>query len=108
NGIFVRSIWIAVLSTLICLISAYPLAFYISTRRRPITRNAILFMVILPFWTNFLVRVYAWRILLGREGSLNGLLMQMGILQEPLQLLNTEFAVVVGLVYGYLPFMVLP
>ena len=108
NGIFARSVWIAILSTIICLLAAYPLAFYISTRHRSITRNTILFLVILPFWTNFLVRIYAWRILLGREGPLNGFLMHIGVLQEPIQLLNTEFAVVLGLVYGYLPFMVLP
>lgn len=108
NGIFARSVWIAVISTIICLLAAYPLAFYISTRHRALTRNTILFLVILPFWTNFLVRIYAWRILLGREGPLNGVLMHIGLLQEPIQLLNTEFAVVLGLVYGYLPFMVLP
>lgn len=108
GGIFGRSVWIAILSTIICLVSAYPLAFYMSTRRSPITRNILIFMVILPFWTNFLVRVYAWRILLGREGPLNGLLLQSGLIGEPLQLLNTEFAVVVGLVYSYLPYMVLP
>lgn len=108
NGIFMRSIWIALLSTFVSLVAAYPLAFYISTRRNPLVRNGILFLVILPFWTNFLVRVYAWRILLGREGPLNALLMNIGLLQEPIQFLNSEFAVMVGLVYGYLPFMVLP
>jgi len=64
--------------------------------------------VILPFWTNFLIRTYAWRILLGDEGTINGFLMNIGLIAEPLQLLNTPFAVLLGLVYGFLPFMVLP
>jgi spermidine/putrescine transport system permease protein len=71
-------------------------------------RQFALFMVILPFWTNFLVRTYAWRILLGREGTINEILLKLGVISEPLQLLNTEFAVLIGLVYGFLPFMVLP
>lgn len=108
DGIFVRSVRIAFITMLICLLAGYPLAFFIRTRRNAWVRNMALFMVILPFWTNFLVRTYAWRILLGREGTLNELLVNAGIIQQPLQLLNTEFAVLVGLTYGFLPFMVLP
>ena len=103
-----RSIGLAALTTVICLLVGYPLAFFISTRRRRITQQAALFLVILPFWTNFLIRTYAWRILLGDEGTINGLLRRLGLISEPLQLLNTQFAVLVGLVYGFLPFMVLP
>lgn len=103
-----RSLWIAFLSTVICFIVGYPLAFFISTRQSARMRNLTLFMVILPFWTNFLIRTYAWRVLLGTRGTINEVLINAGIIQEPLQLLNTEFAVLLGLIYGFLPFMVLP
>jgi spermidine/putrescine transport system permease protein len=103
-----RSIWIALLTTLICLVVGYPLAFFIRTRRNNFTKQFALFLVILPFWTNFLVRTYAWRIILGHEGIINSWLMNSGIINEPLPLLNTEFSVLLGLVYGFLPFMVLP
>lgn len=108
NIILKRSIIISVITTVICLIVGYPLAFFISTRQQQWVRQFSLFLVILPFWTNFLVRTYAWRILLGKEGTINSILLNWGIIQEPMQLLNTQFAVVVGLVYGFLPFMVLP
>ncbi len=106
--VFLNSIWIALLTTVICLLAGYPLAFYISTRKSSRAQNVALFLVILPFWTNFLVRTYAWRILLGTEGTINESLMNLNLISEPLQLLNTRFAVLVGLVYGELPFMVLP
>lgn len=103
-----RSIGLAALTTIICLLVGYPLAFFIATRRRRLVQQITLFLVILPFWTNFLIRTYAWRILLGEEGTINGLLLSLGLISEPLSLLNTQFAVLVGLVYGFLPFMVLP
>ena len=103
-----RSIGLAALTTIVCLIVGYPLAFFISTRRRRLVQQITLFLVILPFWTNFLIRTYAWRILLGDEGTINGFLMSLGLISEPLSLLNTQFAVLIGLVYGFLPFMVLP
>ncbi len=103
-----RSIGLAALATVICLVAGYPLAFFISTRRRRLARQIALFLVILPFWTNFLIRTYAWRILLGEQGTINGLLLSLGLIDDPLTLLNTQFAVLVGLVYGFLPFMVLP
>ena len=108
DGVFVRSVRIAFITMVICLLAGYPLAFFIRTRRSAWVRNMALFLVILPFWTNFLVRTYAWRILLGREGTINEMLISVGVIQQPLQLLNTEFAVLVGLTYGFLPFMVLP
>lgn len=108
SSILWRSVWIAFLTTLICLLVGYPLAFFISTRRSTTFRQFALFMVILPFWTNFLIRTYAWRVLLGDQGTINGILMNVGLIEEPLRLLNTQFAVLVGLVYGFLPFMVLP
>ena len=103
-----RSIGLAALSTIVCLVIGYPLAFFISTRRNRLFQQITLFLVILPFWTNFLIRTYAWRILLGEEGTINGLLTGIGLVAEPIQMLNTQFAVLVGLVYGFLPFMVLP
>jgi spermidine/putrescine transport system permease protein len=106
--VFIDSIIIAFETTLICLIAGYPLAFFISTRRSKSMQQFALFLVILPFWTNFLVRTYSWRIILGNEGVINSLLLNIGAIQEPIQMLNTDFAVLLGLVYGFLPFMVLP
>lgn len=106
--VFVNSIWISLLTTIVCLLAGYPLAFYVSTRKSKRAQNLALFLVILPFWTNFLVRTYAWRMLLGTEGTINETLMNLHLISEPLQLLNTRFAVLLGLVYGELPFMILP
>ena len=103
-----RSIGLAALTTVVCLVIGYPLAFFISTRRSRLFQQITLFLVILPFWTNFLIRTYAWRILLGEEGTINGFLLSLELVSEPLHMLNTQFAVLVGLVYGFLPFMVLP
>lgn len=106
-GVMVRSIWLAFLTTAACLLVGYPLAFFIATRS-PRWRNALLLLVIIPFWTNFLVRTYAWIILLRSEGVVNTALQNLQIISEPLNLLFTPFAVVIGLIYGYLPFMILP
>ncbi len=103
-----RSIYIALVTTVFCLLLGYPLAFFISRRRDPRVRLFLLFLVLLPFWTNFLVRTYALITIMQREGLLNELLLRLGVILEPLQLLFTSDAVVLGLVYGYLPFMVLP
>ncbi len=107
-GVIQNSLWIALLTTIICLLVGYPLAFFISTRKDPRVSSFALFLIILPFWTNFLVRTYAMQTILGREGILNGLLLSAGLIGEPLQMLNSPEAVLVGLVYGFLPFMVLP
>ncbi|MEG4816733.1 ABC transporter permease [Microcoleus sp. K5-D4] len=106
-GVIGRSLWLAFLTTATCLLVGYPLAFFIATRS-PRWRNALLLLVIIPFWTNFLVRTYAWIILLRSEGVVNTALQSLQIISEPLNLLFTPFAVVIGLIYGYLPFMVLP
>ena len=106
--IFLRSVGIALLTTIFCLIVGYPLAYFIARHRNEKWRNALLLLVVVPFWTNFLVRTYAWIVILRTEGVLNIFLQSLGIIQEPLQLLYTLFAVILGLVYGYLPFMVLP
>lgn len=106
--VVLRSVWIALITTLICLLIGYPLAFYISTRKNNLTRQFALFLVILPFWTNFLVRTYAIQTLIGQEGFINGLLLNAGLIQEPLPMILTPGAVILGLVYGFLPFMILP
>lgn len=106
-NIFWRSLGLATLTTVICLIIGYPLAFFIATRP-PHWRNILLFLVIIPFWTNFLVRTYAWIVILRSEGIINTLLINLHLVKDPLNLLFTPFAVTVGLIYGYLPFMVLP
>ena len=108
SSILWRSVGLAGFTTAVCLAIGYPLAFFISTRRNRRFQQLCLFLVILPFWTNFLIRTYAWRILLGEEGTINSLLLSIGLIAEPMKLLNTQFAVLVGLVYGFLPFMVLP
>ncbi|MGL5063549.1 MAG: ABC transporter permease [Microcoleus sp.] len=106
-GVIGRSIWLAFLTTVACLLVGYPLAFFIATRP-PRWRNALLLLVIIPFWTNFLVRTYAWMVLLQNQGVVNTALQSLQVISEPLTLLFTPFAVAIGLIYGYLPFMVLP
>lgn len=102
-----RSCWLALLTTIACLIVGYPIAFFIATRPKT-WRNILLLLVIIPFWTNFLVRTYAWMVLLQTEGVVNTVLESLHIIDTPLTLLFTPFAVSVGLIYGYLPFMILP
>ena len=104
---FANSLQVAGVSTLLALLIGYPMAYGIA--RAPGTwRNILFLLVVLPFFTSFLLRVYAWMGLLGRSGPINALLMQLGITHAPLQLLQTDFAVYLGMVYSYLPFMVLP
>jgi putrescine transport system permease protein len=104
---YLESLQNAALATIGCLIIGYPLAYGI-TRATSIWRTICLMLVILPFWTSFLIRVYAWMGILSNKGPLNGLLLYFGIIDEPIQLLYTNFAVILGLVYSYLPFMILP
>ena len=103
-----RSLRVALYTTLWCLLLGYPLAFFISTRKRAGTRLVLLFLILLPFWTNFLVRTYALKSIIGPEGVLSAALLSLGLTSEALELLFTPFSVVLGLVYGFLPFMVLP
>ena len=105
-GILWRSIWIAALATAFCLVLGFPLALFIS--RAGNRKNLYLSLVILPFWTSFLIRTYAWMFLLRDTGLVNTLLQKIGLIHNPLPLLYNNGAVVLGLVYGYLPFMVLP
>ncbi|MGF1650309.1 MAG: ABC transporter permease subunit [Hyphomicrobiaceae bacterium] len=104
---YLESIIIAGGSTLICLIIGYPMALYIA-RSPPGWRNVLLILVILPFWTSFLLRVYAWIALLKDNGTINNLLISLGLIATPIQMIQTNFAVYLAIVYTYLPFMVLP
>jgi spermidine/putrescine transport system permease protein len=107
--IYARSLWMAVLTTLLCLVIGYPIAYFISIKVRPTIKNTLLTLVVIPFWTSFLIRTYAWIIILRSEGLINNALMGMGLIQSPIEtLLYSEFAVMLGLVYGELPFMILP
>ncbi|MEK6587281.1 MAG: ABC transporter permease [Chloroflexota bacterium] len=106
-GIFWSSVRIALIVTGACVFVGYPMALFIS-RVAPRGRNAMLLLVMIPFWTNFLVRTYAIKLLLSTEGVVNNLLLGAGLVEAPLDLLFNNFAVVLGLVYGYLPFAVLP
>ncbi|MFO0773844.1 MAG: ABC transporter permease [Nitrospiraceae bacterium] len=105
--ILFQSIGMAVLTTVLCFVLGFPLA-YLLARSRPTWQRIGLVLTIIPLWTNFLVRTYAWIVLLQQEGVVNGTLAAIGAMTEPLPLLFTPGAVIVGLVYGYLPFMVLP
>ncbi|MFM7119244.1 MAG: ABC transporter permease subunit [Gammaproteobacteria bacterium] len=104
---FITSLVSAGIATMFCLLIGYPMALAL-TRVSKSWRNILLMLVILPFWTSFLLRVYAWKILLQGNGVLNAALLGLGLIERPLTLLYTPFAVQLGIVYSYLPFMVLP
>ena len=104
---YLNSLKISTTSTVLCLLIGYPIAYAI-VRSTPTARNILLLLVILPFWTSFLLRVYAWMGLLADQGTINHLLAWLGIIESPVRMLYTEFAVYVGIVYTYLPFMILP
>jgi spermidine/putrescine transport system permease protein len=103
-----RSVVIALYTTFWCFILGYPMAFFISTRKSERVRLLLLFLILLPFWTNFLVRTYALKSIISPEGIMNNILMSLGLIKAPIDVLFSEFAVILGLVYGFLPFMVLP
>ena len=102
-----NSLYMSGIATIICLLIGYPFAFMVS-KINPKYRPFLLFLVVLPFWTNSLIRIYGMKVFLGVKGVLNTMLMDMGILSEPIRILNTEVAVIIGLVYLLLPFMILP
>lgn len=104
---YLQSLEVAAISTLLCLVIGYPLAWAVA-HSPPATRNILLLLVILPSWTSFLIRVYAWMAILKDNGVLNNFLMWLGIIDQPLVILHTNLAVYIGIVYSYLPFMVLP
>ena len=104
---YLKSIKIALVATLLCLLLGFPMAYAIALAPLP-WRNLLLLLVILPFWTSFLLRVYAWMVMLGKQGLINNLLLSTGLIDEPLQMLYTDGAVYLGIVYTYVPFMILP
>ncbi|MGH9464914.1 MAG: ABC transporter permease [Thermoanaerobaculia bacterium] len=106
--IYWRSIWLAVVTTVLCLAVGYPIAYYIAVVAAPRRKNLLLALVVIPFWTSFLIRTYAWMLILRTEGLINTLLGQAGLVEAPLELLYNQFSVMIGLVYGELPFMILP
>ncbi len=104
---YINSVKLAFISTCFCLLIGYPIAYGIARSPQP-TRNILLLMVVVPFWISFLLRVYAWMGILKTKGLLNGLLLWTGIIDQPLELLYTDTAVYIGMIYSYLPFMILP
>ncbi|MBI5596500.1 MAG: ABC transporter permease [Elusimicrobia bacterium] len=106
-SVFARSLALAGLNTILCAVLAYPIAYWIARAPRK-KQGLLVLLVLIPFWTNVLVRLYAWMFILGRAGPLNAMLQAAGLAQEPVEVLFTPGAVVLGLVYEHLPFMILP
>jgi len=104
---YLKSIYLAAGATLLCLVVGFPMAYGIA-RADGTTRNVLLLLVVMPFWISFLLRVYAWMGLLNNYGVINNLLMWAGITDKPIAMMYTDFAIYIGLVYSYLPFMILP
>ena len=104
---YLYSLKVAAISTLLCLLIGYPMAYAIA-HAAPASRSVLLMLIVLPFWTSFLLRVYAWIGLLKNNGVINNFLMSLGVIHHPLVMLQTDFAVYIGIVYSYLPFMILP
>ncbi len=104
---YLNSAKIALISTLLCLVVAFPMAYGV-TRVPESWRNPLLLLIVLPFWTSLLLRVYAWIGLLKNNGTINDMLISLGIISEPIQLMNNAFGIYIGIVYSYLPFMLLP
>jgi len=104
---YLNSIKFATITTLICLFIGYPFAYFMA-RAKSSLRITLLMMVMLPFWTSFLLRIYAWKGMLSNHGLINNFLLHIGVIDAPIQLMYTPFSVVIGMVYSYLPFMILP
>jgi len=104
----IRSLWLAVATTVLCLLIGYPVAFYIALAAPANRKNPLLALAVIPFWTSFLIRISAWRLILQDDGALNTLLIWLHLIDSPLKLMDTPLAVMIGLVYGELPFMILP
>ncbi|WP_017739036.1 ABC transporter permease subunit [Pseudomonas sp. CBZ-4] len=104
---YLGSLKMAFFSALLCLLIGYPMAYAIATARKEM-QTVLVLLIMMPTWTAILIRVYAWMGILSNNGLLNGFLMSMGLINEPLQILNTNIAVYIGVVYSYLPFMILP
>ncbi len=104
---YMRSVLIAAASTLLCLALGFPMAYAIA-RAEATTRSLLLLLIVLPFWISFLLRVYAWMGLLNNYGVINNFLMWLGLIDQPIQFMYTDFAIFIGMTYSYLPFMILP
>ncbi|MDO7895741.1 ABC transporter permease subunit [Pseudomonas citrulli] len=104
---YLGSLKMALISTVLCLLIGYPMAYGIANARKEI-QTVLVLLIMMPTWTAILIRVYAWMGILSNNGLLNGFLLSMGWISEPLQILNTNLAVYIGVVYSYLPFMILP
>ncbi len=104
---YLKSVGVAGLSTIFCLLIGFPIAWALATAK-PAIRNVMFMLVIMPSWTSLVVRIYAWMTILKKDGLINDCLMALGIIDSPIQMLQTDFAVYIGIVYCYLPFMVLP
>ncbi|WP_283184647.1 MULTISPECIES: ABC transporter permease subunit [unclassified Pseudomonas] len=104
---YLGSLKMALISTILCLLIGYPMAYAIASARKEM-QTVLVLLIMMPTWTAILIRVYAWMGILSNNGLLNGFLMTMGWIDEPLQILNTNLAVYIGVVYSYLPFMILP
>ncbi len=104
---YLGSLKMALISTTLCLLIGYPMAYAIASARKEM-QTVLVLLIMMPTWTAILIRVYAWMGILSNNGLLNGFLMSMGLINEPLQILNTNLAVYIGVVYSYLPFMILP
>lgn len=104
---YLKSLLLAAAATILSLVLGFPMAYGIA-RSRPGTRSLLLLLIILPFWISFLLRVYAWMGLLNNHGVINNALIWLGVIDQPIQMMYTDFAVFVGLTYSYLPFLVLP
>lgn len=105
--IFVRTFLFASLNTILCTILSFPVAIFISKQNNTV-KNIMLVLVVLPFWTNFIVRSYSWMIILRDEGIINSILLYLGFIDKPLQILFSPVSIIIGLVYGYLPLSILP
>lgn len=104
---YFSSIRYALMTTVICLIIAYPFAYFMARSPKHL-QPTLLMLIMLPFWTSFLLRIYAWKTLLVNNGVINNILMSIGVIHEPIAMMNTPFSLMVGMVYSYLPFMILP
>jgi len=104
---YLNSLKFAAITAALCLIIGYPFAYFMA-RAKPAVRPVLLMLVMMPFWTSFLLRIYAWKGILANNGILNNFLLNLGVIAEPLHLMNTQFSLIIGMVYAYLPFMILP
>lgn len=104
---FLNSFLLAIYTTIICVLLGYPVAYFIARAREKV-RNTLLIFIIIPFWTNLIIRIFSWRIFLAYNGVMNNLLTNMGLISQPLEIIRTDWAVILVTVYVYLPYMILP